>query len=233
MARRQDGFKAHLGVEPETGIVTGCALGKAAGPEAADATVGMSLLADDDSITGPAEVLGDSAYGTGQALEDIEQAGHTPLVKPWPTKPAIPGGLDNDEFTVDEQAGTATCPNGVTRPISRSRAVTFGVACRGCPLRARCTNAKDGRTLKLHPQHRRQRAHRERATDPAWQATYRQHRPMVERSIAWLVAGGNRKVRYRGVAKNNAWLHRRTAALNLRGLLNLGLVRHNGTWAVA
>ena len=29
--RRQDGFKAHLGVEPETGIVTGCELTKAAG----------------------------------------------------------------------------------------------------------------------------------------------------------------------------------------------------------
>jgi hypothetical protein len=29
------------------------------------------------------------------------------------------------------------------------------------------------------------------------------------------VAGGNRKVRYRGVQKNNAWLHTRTAGLNL------------------
>jgi len=31
---------------------------------------------------------------------------------------------------------------------------------------------------------------------------------MVERSIAWLTRG-NRKLRYRGVAKNNAWLHLR------------------------
>lgn len=56
---------------------------------------------------------------------------------------------------------------------------------------------------------------------------------MVERSIAWMVAGGNRKVRYRGVVKNNAWFHTRTAALNLRRLLNLGLTRSEGTWAVA
>lgn len=41
------------------------------------------------------------------------------------------------------------------------------------------------------------------------------HRPMVERSIAWLTRG-NRKVRYRGVAKNDHWLHHRTAVLNLR-----------------
>lgn len=45
--------------------------------------------------------------------------------------------------------------------------------------------------------------------------------------------GRQRKVRYRGVAKNNAWLHTGTAALNLRKLLNLGLIRQDGTWAVA
>lgn len=56
---------------------------------------------------------------------------------------------------------------------------------------------------------------------------------MVERSIAWLVAGGNRKVRYRGVIKNHAWLQTSTAALNLRRLLNLGLTRTDRTWAVA
>ena len=56
---------------------------------------------------------------------------------------------------------------------------------------------------------------------------------MVERSIAWLVAGRNRRLRYRGTIKNNAWLHHRTAALNLRRMLILGLHRQNGTWAIA
>ena len=53
---------------------------------------------------------------------------------------------------------------------------------------------------------------------------------MVERSIAWLTARGNRKLRYRGIAKNNPWLHHRTAALNLRRLLTLGLARQQGAW---
>ena len=48
-----------------------------------------------------------------------------------------------------------------------------------------------------------------------------------------LGGGGNRKVRYRGIEKNNAWLHTRTAALNLRRLLKLGLVRQDGTWVLA
>ena len=121
----------------------------------------------------------------------------------------------------------------MTRPITKTRKVTFGAGCRECPLRALCTTAKSGRTPNLHQHHGLLRDHRKRAKDPAGQAAYRQHRPMVERSIAWLVAGGNRKVRYRGVTKNNAWLHNRTAALNLRRLLNLGLIRQHEAWALA
>jgi IS5 family transposase len=55
---------------------------------------------------------------------------------------------------------------------------------------------------------------------------------MAERSISWLVAKGNRRLRYRGVERNNAWLHLRVAALNLRRLLALGL-GYNGTWVLA
>jgi hypothetical protein len=74
------------------------------------------------------EVLGDSAYGTGEALGALEQAGHTPIIKPWPLRPAVEGGFTLDDFTVIEptegQPGSVTCPNGLTRPISRKRGVT-------------------------------------------------------------------------------------------------------------
>jgi hypothetical protein len=55
----------------------------------------------------------------------------------------------------------------------------------------------------------------------------------VERAIAWLVAHGNRRVPYRGVLKNDNWLHHR-AALNLRRLINLGLTHTSeGNWVLA
>jgi IS5 family transposase len=54
---------------------------------------------------------------------------------------------------------------------------------------------------------------------------------MVGRSIAWLTRG-NRRVRYGGVAKNDRWLHHRAAALNLRRLLNLGLICDHNGWAL-
>ncbi len=58
---------------------------------------------------------------------------------------------------------------------------------------------------------------------------YRRWRPMVERSIAWLVSDGNRRVRFRGVERNQLGLSLRVAALNLRRLVNLGLV-NDGSW---
>ena len=62
---------------------------------------------------------------------------------------------------------------------------------------------------------------------------YRQWRPMVERSIAWLVARGHRRVRYRGIDRNQLGLAHRVAAINLRRLINLGL-NHNGRrWILA
>ena len=165
-------------------------------------------------------------------LAALDAAGLTAVIKPWPIKPPIPGGFTIDDFTVDEAAGSATCPQGLTRPISPTRKVTFGAACTGCPLRDQCTTAVNGRKLQLHDHDALQRAHRVRATDPTFQDTYRSLRPMVERSIAWLTRGA-RRVPYRGVAKNNTWLHHRAAGLNLRRLLNLGLAWSSTGWVTA
>jgi hypothetical protein len=202
----------------------------AAGPQHSDAAVGIELLADEPD---PVEVLGDSAYGTGELLAAVADGGHTAIIKPWPLRPAVDGGFTLDDFTVDENAGTVTCPNRLTARITRTRTVSFGARCRDCPLRAHCTTSARGRKLTLHPHDALQRAHRKRAQDPAFQATYRQHRPMVERSISWLVAGRNRRLRFHGTRLNDLWLHHRVAALNLRRLLTLGLTRSGETWVLA
>lgn len=56
---------------------------------------------------------------------------------------------------------------------------------------------------------------------------------MVERSIAWLVANGHRRVRYRGVERNRQALAVRAATINLRRLLNLGLDHGPTGWTIA
>ena len=55
---------------------------------------------------------------------------------------------------------------------------------------------------------------------------------MVERAIAWLVADGHRRVRFRGVERNQLGLSLRIAAINLRRLINLGLA-HDGVWTLS
>jgi Transposase DDE domain/Transposase domain (DUF772) len=234
--RHQDGFKAHVSFEPEAGLFTAVELTGGSGAGNHEAAVAAGLLAGEE---GELTILGDTAYGTGELRQRLQADGHALVIKPPPPQPAIPGGFTIDDFTIDDQATTATCPAGHTVALGRphadgNRQAQFKALCRGCPLRERCTTSKTGRTLNVHPRHALLAAARRAAADPAWQDEYRRWRPPVERAIAWLVAHGNRRVPYRGIIKNNTWLHHRAAALNLRRLVNLGLTRtSDGTWALA
>ena len=201
---------------------------------------------DDDSGAGqhgdngtegePLAWYGDSAYGTGDLRGAIGDAGHAAVIKPKPLQAPVAGGFTVDDFTVDEQAGTVTCPAGNTVTLSRTRIATFGVACRDCPLRERCTTCKTGRKLVLHPRDDLLRAARaDWAADPGLREDYMAQRPNVERAVAQVATRRGRRVklRYRGVARNHAWLKRRTAVLNLRNLLGKGLTRRDGAWVLA
>jgi IS5 family transposase len=226
----RDGYKAHLAVEPETGIITATEFTPA---NTGDGPVGVALLDNDEPGL---QVLADSAYGSGPVRNDLAAAGHTTVIKPWPIARNPKLGADQfhrDDFTIDYRTRTVTCPNGLTATISGTGAATFGARCRECPLRARCTTRADGKTFKVteHDQHlaaARAEWHAGTHTDD-----YRQWRPLVERSIAWLVANGHRRVRYRGVERNRIGLSTRAAALNLRRLLNLGLHHGVNGWTIA
>ena len=217
--------------------------GGSTGPgETPDAPAGTGSSAGPDAHepqdTRPAqarlEVYGDSAYGSGEARAAYRDSGHATVIKPGPLRPAVPGGFTADDFTVDEQAGTVTCPAGVTRPMSPARTVTFGAACAGCPLRDKCTTAKDGRSMTVHPHEELLRAARAQARTDDFKQAY-PTRSAIERIIAWTATQNGRRVRlrYLGAARNDAWLHTRCAAINLRTLLRHGLTRQNGTWVLA
>ena len=239
---RRDGFRGHLAAEPQTGLITDCQMTMAAGQGSTDAENGVEMTARDrfgeTSAQGQdgqgLEVYGDSHYGSGQARADYQAAGHDTVIKPGPLRPAVPGGFTLDDFILDEEQGTVTCPAGHVRPMSSKRYVTFGPVCAGCPLRERCTTAKDGRSLDIHPHEQLLRAARAQARTDAFKQAYRT-RAMIERIIAWTATCDGRRIRlrYLGTSKNNAWLHNRSAAINLRTLINAGLTRQHGTWALA
>jgi IS5 family transposase len=220
----RDGFKGHLAVEPDTGIITATDL--TAG-NVGDAQAAPDLIANE---TAGIEVLGDSAYGAGEFRHHLAERGMSAMIKPGPLRPAVEDGFTIDDFHVEN--GQVTCPNGVTVTLTRHRTATFGKRCRGCPVRSRCTKAAAGRSIRFHHHHDLLAAARRQAHTDSFAEIYRQHRPMVERSIAWMTRRGHRKVRYRGVERNrNAW-SQRAAAINLQRLVTLGL-HHDGTWQIA
>ena len=145
-----------------------------------------------------------------------------------PLRQAIHGGFNRDDFVIDYEARTATCPAGITVSISTQGNATFGAKCRGCALRERCTKSKEGMHLTLHPHDDELAAARRQWRERDGLEEYRRLRPMVERSISWLVAKGNRRVRFHGVKRNQLGFSHRVAALNLRRLVNLGLTLERG-----
>jgi IS5 family transposase len=222
----RDGYKAHIAVEPETGIITASTLTPA---NISDAVTGLGLVQEEEpGLT----VLADSAYGSGETRAGLREAGHHQAIKPMPLRPAVVGGFDRDDFVVDYDTRSVTCPAGHTVPIAAKGSATFGHRCSSCPLRPRCTTSRLGRVIKVGP-HDAELVEARRS----WMAgefvdDYRRWRSMVERSIAWLVSDNHRRVRYRGVERNQLGLSLRVGALNLRRLINLGL-RHEGGWVLA
>ncbi|HJR92048.1 MAG TPA: IS1182 family transposase [Acidimicrobiia bacterium] len=219
----RNGYKAHIVVEPRTGLICGQRLTPGNTP---DGAVGVSLLANEPKGR---QILADAAYGSGETRAALRRHRHRLAIKPWPM--ADTGRFSRDDFTIDHVARTATCPAGHTAPIGDRGFVAFRWRCQGCPLRVQCTTAKDGRKLEISV-HDAELAEGRRAwRDGDFVTDYRRWRPMVERSLAWLVRPG-RRVAYRGTARNRIWLAHRAAAVNLQRLINLGLT-HNGTWLIA
>ena len=257
-SQRRDGYKAHICAEPDTGLITAAELTTA---DTSDAQVGPRLLqqdptaphntadtdtadtadtdtadtADSDAVLEAGGfvglVLADSAYASGDALDAFAAAGYDTAIKPIDPKARIKGGFTRDDFAIDTDAQTVTCPAGHTKAVT-SGAARFGALCGGCPLRARCTTSATGRSVTVDEHHARREANRARWARPATQAAYRRQRPMAERSIAWLTRHKARRVPYRGVAANHLWLTTRAAAVNLVRLTNLGVTHNNGAFTL-
>ena len=227
----RDGYKAHIAVEPLTGLITACDLTPA---NEGDGPTGIGLLADEDKGL---DVLADSAYGSGDSLAALDDAEHRILIKPWPlarNKNLGDDQFNREDFSIDYLTRTVTCPNGTTTHLTNNGSATFGAKCRGCPVRSRCTSAIDGKTFLVGKHDEHLAANRQRwRTDTDLVDDYRQHRPMVERTIAWLVTNGHRRCRLRGVARNKIAFSTRAAVINLKRLINLGLEHDGTTWNLA
>ena len=240
--RSFDGYKGHISVDPDSEIITNSTV--TAG-NVADGTETASLVDelvnhrgrtpadnDADEVVGAGAgatktVYGDGAYGTGEVLADLAGKGIDANVKT--PKPQAPDGhFTKDDFDIDLEADTVTCPNNITRSIRWTKTggtVKFSKACAACPLAASCTSSRRGRAVTISLYESELAGNRARQAEPARAGDYRQTRPKVERKLGHLMRRrhGGRRARVRGKSKVTADFNLLVAAANLARLARLGL----------
>ena len=147
-------------------------------------------------------VLADSAYGSGEFRAELAERGHTDRVKPGPDPSATPAGSPSTTSPSTRRRHRHLPGRGDPPDQPQPQSPPSAPPAR-LPAAGRCTT-QPHRHEPEDPTTRRAPTRRppSRAADPDLQAEYRQHRPMVERAIAWLTRG-NRRLRYRGVIKND------------------------------
>jgi hypothetical protein len=239
-ARSFDGYKGHIAIDPDTEIITatGVTPGNSGDAEVADTLLADILPSETETETGGGvAVYGDAAYGAGQLLARLDNAGIHNGIKTQPPT-SVKGHFPKDCFTIDLNNQTVTCPAGVTAPIRAAGGARhagharFGRGCATCPLATQCTTAAEGRTITIGHHEAALATARARQADPAWRADYRATRPKVERKIGHLMRRrhGARRARVRGLAKVAADFSLLAAAVNLARLATLGLARTANGW---
>jgi hypothetical protein len=248
-ARRFDGYKAHVSVDPDSEIIDEVTVTPAnsADRDAIDELLGEDQQATTDtdapSTTGDSaaspgdkpEVVGDAAYGDGATRQRLGRRGRRVRAKLPPSRNRA-GRYTKDRFAIDTETATVTCPAGKTVAITASRKgggrASFAPHCDTCPLRKACTAARSGRSIAIHPHEALLQAARAEQQSPEWIASYRADRPIVERKIAHFVrrAWGGRRARCRGTSRILTDVETRAAAINLARLAALGLGFDGTAW---
>ena len=211
---------------------------------AAEATAAEDAEPDEHDMAVPDEhdepptVYGDAAYGAGEFLDLLANNDIDSRCKTQP--PVSPGGrFAKDSFAIDLKDDTVTCPNDISVTIRRGRdgggTAYFSDACRDCPLRAQCTDAEGGRTIRVGVFEQRLADARAQQRDPDWAADYRATRPKVERKLGHMMRRrhGGRRARVRGKRKVDADFNLLAAAQNLARLAVLGLRFNAGAGWIA
>ncbi|MGW1076595.1 transposase [Streptomyces sp. NPDC002537] len=164
----------------------------------------------------PSEHLADAAYISPTAI--LRAATGYGVTLLGPMRPITPSrhrpGFTKQDFRINWQARTATCPRGMTSPQWKDTlldgqprySVRFSRAvCRAYEDRLACTAGTDGRgrhlVLMPRPLQEIQNRTRTEQKAPAWRARYAMHAGCEATVSETVHAHGLRHCRYRGLAK--------------------------------
>jgi hypothetical protein len=231
--RHFDGYKTHASIDPDSELIDEVTVTPA---NAADREAVDDLLASVADLEDKPVVFGDSAYADGDTLDRLEGQGFEVMAK-VPPAANRDGRFSKDDFLVDLEAGTVTCPADHTVEIQfrddGGGVASFGQRCASCPLAEQCTTNKAGRTITIHPHEAVLQRHKAEQQTPQWQEAYTANRPKVERKIGHFASElwGGRKARTRGVRRVITDVVSRAAAVNFARLHVLGVHWNGAAWA--
>jgi len=236
---RFDGHKAAVVVDTDTQLFTAVAVIPGNSP---DNTGALELVKQSEANTGSQvdETMGDCAYGDGATRQTFADAGRI-LIAKVPGRPNTQH-FPKEDFKIDLDAGTCTCPAGQTTcnlsnvttrtgpqgQIWRATGFHFdGRTCAKCALRSDCVAAGKGkgRTVSLHPQEALLQQARQFQHSAAF-SEYRQRRQTVEHRQARLMQLGMRQARYFGRVKTSFQLLLAATVANLTLVATaIGMIR--------
>ena len=155
-------------------------------------------------------VVADSKYGSIEnylACHDRGIKGHfTSLEEAQHGTGTKKGIFGKEAFTYNAASDTFICPAGQTlkrRNFNKKRQhyeyITAAGTCQRCHLKAQCTKAKSGRTLKRHIRQDDLDAMLQQAHSPESKMDIRTRQHLMERSFAQATRYGYQRARWRGL----------------------------------
>jgi len=222
-----NGYKRHVATDLDTGLLVAVAITPANVPE----MMAMPVLQDDFEHQHIAirELFIDRGYIASAFVEEVIANHGEVICRPWQFSNR--GLFAKADFDINIRDRTITCPQGQTQRFEFGTTVSFdGPTCRTCPVRAKCTKAKDrGRQVSIASDEALQQRLRHLIATPRGRERLRERVP-VEHRLAHISSRQGPRARYRGVRKNTFDLRRVAALQNLetahRNSLEMTSVRH-------
>lgn len=215
-----NGYKAQVMIDEESEIVTniGVTSGNRPDGEFAGAMIEKSPVK-------PSTIMGDTAYGTLEARDSIEEQ-HVKVLAPLPLGGKKTDKFGKHDFIIDFEEKICQCPAGqiTAKTREKDKQVTAYIfpkqICNKCSLRDHCTQHGKGKTITLHEQEQRRRELIKETNTVEFRQVYHR-RAKVERKNAHLKQHGMRKSRYMGTAKTLIQLAFTAAVVNLKRIFTL------------
>jgi hypothetical protein len=221
-SKRFNGYKGAIAADGDSQIILDADVRSGSAPDAEGALAQVERVEANTGQT-VTQTQGDCAYGAAATRQAFAEAGRE-LVAKVPQEPHNGGRFPKSAFVLHVLGEQVTCPGGhttgeFTLEKDGGKVFRFGRVCGSCPLREQCTQAKEGRTIRMHPMEEELQAARAYQQSPEGRRHLRE-RVVVEHRLARLGQLGMGQARYVGRAKTRCQLLLLATIANLRRTWN-------------